>query len=89
MVDQLDQNGQVIHRASEGDGAFGKGRNVLRDPSEDTILRPYDSSFFWLYVYQQFSFPTSPANLAHPGGTSSTIPREAAADTLPLAQRAC
>ncbi len=77
-----------------GSGLYSAGRGILSRPQTHALLSPYESGFFWNYVYQQFSYPQSTTILAHPlfgatglQTTSSSIQREDDADTRTLASR--
>jgi hypothetical protein len=81
--------GTVIRRGSDGGTFYAAGDIILNRPEQDTVSRPYDSSFFWHYVYQQFSYLVDQLNpvAVHPRGTDSLIPRESAAKDMALVDR--
>ncbi len=68
-------------------GYFYEGKQILANPSADTITTPYYSGIFWKYIFEQFAYPLSQNSLAHPGGVDSTIQREPLADQMSLRAR--
>lgn len=62
------------------------GIQILQQPDRTVINRPYTSSLFWQYLYEQFAYPVGSG--PHPGtDVASALERAANADTLALVDR--